>query len=93
MNPVGGDEFATLQIEAGPGLGHAAKGHFLDGLAGGRIHDGGDDTHRQADTDGRACMSMVAVDQTVFGMVKSRRPLCANSSRSVFRMPFPEPAV
>lgn len=65
MDAIGGDEFPALQVEAGPGLGHTAKGHFLDGLAGGRIHDGGDDTHRQADNDGRACLSMAAVDKTV----------------------------
>lgn len=68
MNPIGGDEFAALQVEAGPRLGHAAKGHFLDGLAGGRIHDGGDDTHRQADTDGRTHLSMAAVNKSLLAI-------------------------
>ncbi len=71
MNAVGGDEFAIFQVEAGPGLGHAAKGHFLDGLTGGRIHDGGDDTHRQADNDGRAYMSMAAIAKSVFDLGSS----------------------
>ena len=65
MDPVGGHEFAALQIEAGPGLGHAAKGHFLDGLAGGGIHDGGDDTHPQADKRSYGRPSMPANDESV----------------------------
>lgn len=72
MDAIGGDEFPAPEVKAGPGLGHAAKGHFLDGLAGGRIHDGGDDTHRQVDNDGSAGLSMAAVAQSVLSIRSSR---------------------
>lgn len=45
MDAIGGHQFAALQVEAGPGFGHPPEGHFLDVLAGGRIHDGCDDSH------------------------------------------------
>lgn len=32
-----GDQFASLQIEAGPWIGHTTEGHLLNGLAGGGI--------------------------------------------------------
>lgn len=89
MDAIGGDEFAALEVEAGPGLGHAAEGHFLDGLAGSRIHDGGDDTHRHADNDGRAYMSMAAVDKPL----KSRCPLCANLRRSGAQRQIPKQVI
>lgn len=46
FDAVGGDQFAGGEIEGNPGLGHPPEGHFLDGLAGGRVHDRGNNTHR-----------------------------------------------
>ena len=45
LDAISRDQFARGKIEAGPGLWHSAERHFLDRLAGGRVHDGSDDTH------------------------------------------------
>lgn len=56
MDAIGGHALAGFQVERGPGLGHAAKGHLLDGLSGGGIHDGCNDTHDGAlASDARTC--------------------------------------
>jgi hypothetical protein len=40
--------FTALKIETGPWLGHTSKGHFLDRLAGFRIHDRRGNAHNAA---------------------------------------------
>lgn len=45
MHAVGGDALSGFKVECYPRLGHPAEGHFLNGLAGGRVHDGCDNCH------------------------------------------------
>ena len=45
VDAVGRDPFAIFQMEGRPRLGHAAEGHFLNGLARGGVHDGCDYAH------------------------------------------------
>lgn len=54
MDAVSRDKLPGCKIERGPWLGHSSERHLLDRLSGGRIHDGGNDTHRRAGTGGAA---------------------------------------
>ena len=50
MDSIGSNEFSGCEVEGYPWLGHPPKGHLLNWLARGRVHDGGDDAHCGAGT-------------------------------------------